>query len=139
MATRKKNDHCKEHVEIIKKSKCYIGTHLEEGTVFQQPGGLEVTYFEDLTDNHNKMMVTLENISDCPMTLTIETRDYNNTIEKVIPPSSSRSVQAEDVKKLSIRCDCPTTPGFCLGVLSWQKTFCICCKGEGQRHNNHCS
>jgi hypothetical protein len=137
MATRKHHKDCNEHVEIINRSKCFIGTHFEEGTVFQQPSGLDVTYFEDLTDNHNKMMVILENASDCPMTLTLETRDYN-TIQKVVPPSEIRSVQAEDVKKLSIRCDCPTTPGFCLGFLSWQKTFCICCKDDGKKHNNHC-
>lgn len=118
------------------KKKCFIAAHDANDVNFkQQCDGRTVTYFEDFTHNHNKILIYFEAVAlsvngggVCadtfssqgpssplpPVTVTviIDTRD-GKTFERTVPfvnflPFLSGGVatfQAEDVCRVSLRCD----------------------------------
>ena len=115
----------------IQRQQCSVATHTVGFNFVQACDGTEVIYFQDITDNHNKVLVQVFSTTtseDCQMELVI-----NGTTSFIIPTavvgnSGYFAVQVEDVKTVGIRCTCITgTCGNCSGFVAIQKTFCICC------------
>ena len=113
-------------------------------------------YFEDTTNNHNKVLVEVlrTDTSFCQLFVIIKTRGKKQPIKREVPLFASPividqyatitgnlSVQAEDVEWVALSCvprqvptpfPGPPSPGFqaCEGRLKITKTFCICCKDK---------
>jgi hypothetical protein len=119
----------------IQKQQCSVATHAASINFEQACDGTEVIYFQDLTDNHNKALIQVQRSGitpeNCQMELVI-----NGTTSFIVPSftggggafAGQVSVQVEDVRTVGIRCTCITgTCAYCAGLISIQKTFCICC------------
>ncbi|MBU8907651.1 hypothetical protein [Desertibacillus haloalkaliphilus] len=115
------------------KKNCSIASHNAIPTVEQPCDGTERTYFEDFTENHNK--VSLHVVSStpppCTMFLFIET-DEDPTPEPIPvlvhePIGFGEiSIVAENVRRIAVRCEGDET-ALCTGFIFFEKTFCICC------------
>ena len=123
----------------VRTNGCSVATHTAEYPINQICSSTDVplTYFEDLTTNHNKMFIKIENTTTdqfCQMFLILN-GDINNPI--FVPNAQDGrflgngqfSIQVEDVRKIEIICHQPVSQpdGACTGILQIQKTFCICC------------
>ncbi|RKD24591.1 hypothetical protein BEP19_09445 [Ammoniphilus oxalaticus] len=99
-------------------------------------------FFEDKTHNHNKALIVVKrtDADPCKLRLFVKTRDRNEPFSQLIPAAvvneydhpGSYAMQVENVEWVSLACE-PTggVPGYCVGKLIIQKTFCICCKNNG--------
>lgn len=109
---------------------------------FVQPcNGTTVTYFEDFTNDDNRVAITASNSSTLPCIATIIFVTRNGeTIERTLPPAfvlpgetfprtTSLSFQFENLVQVFIRCQGDPTD-FCLGSISISKDFCMSCPGK---------
>lgn len=109
---------------------CQVGTHTIGGpetsvdTSFAIFTGLN-TIFEDLTNNHNKTLINIQNNGGTPIVVTIRTRECGGPIVFTLNPSRRRVFQVEDFESLTVT----ATEGGSVSVFV-QKTFCICCEEE---------
>ncbi|PUB18247.1 hypothetical protein C8K15_101452 [Paenisporosarcina sp. OV554] len=131
---RKETCNCKEEQKI--ETTCFIDSHSPLTSFYNLPCGTSIVAFEDLTNNHNKMMIQGFNNDSSPCTtiLIIETRNGCPPIERILPLVPNQfNIEVEDVKKVSIRCQGNST-GTCSVTFNIQKTFCICCPKDPDSH-----
>lgn len=135
----KRDHHFDDHCKMDKgNGQCSISTHAVRLQVDQPCTGGEITYFSDVTKNHNKAQIEVlsETLPPCIMTVIIETRDGLRIVEEIpilVPEATNNAVrffQVENLRRVAVRCSGGI--GNCTGSLMITKTFCICCNKKGQ-------
>ncbi|WP_139378281.1 hypothetical protein [Mesobacillus jeotgali] len=106
-------------------------------SIFQPCNGTTQTYFDDLTSTSGIFQVNINSYTPapCSMTAIIQFRN-GSTIERVIPPGGSTGVIAEDVQRVSIRCQ-GNPEGNCTGYINVNKLFRFCCDTD-QTDDDQC-
>ncbi|KSU82783.1 hypothetical protein GA0061096_3222 [Fictibacillus enclensis] len=110
---------------------CQVGIHTAGNDAgFNIVTGLN-TIFEDLTNNHNKTLIDITNLSPVTLTITIRTRDCHRNITEMLGSGLRRVFQVEDFESLTINSPDESTVNVIV-----QKTFCICCGEEKEESSS---
>jgi hypothetical protein len=132
--------------EDVEKNKpdCFIAENNFSSLTDQPCNGIPVVIFEDLTNNHNKILINAQTVTPAPCraTIIIETRNQiiQRDLDSPIPPNffsvTPLNIQVEDLRRISIVCQ-GNPGGICRVFYSIQKTFSICCT-NGQEEEENC-
>ncbi|MGG1575350.1 hypothetical protein [Fictibacillus sp. NRS-1165] len=115
---------------------CHVETHTIGGpetsvdTSFNIVTGLN-TIFEDLTNNHNKTLINIQNNGGSPIVVNINTRECKGPISFTLNSGRRRAFQVEDFDSLTIN----SVDGGSVSLFV-QKTFCICCEEEKEESSS---
>jgi hypothetical protein len=120
-----------------KETTCFIDQHSFNGITSQPCNGIPRVIFEDVTSNHNKVLIFAQTLTPAPCisTLTIETRD--EIISRVLNPSLPLIIQVEDLKRITLLCQGNPT-GVCEVAINFTKTFFICCPTKTNDQKSCC-
>lgn len=109
---------------------CFLQRREINTGIFQPCDEEERTYFRDLTGNHNKTFVFIENFtgetSDCSLTITFVT-DAGTIPRTLTPEQTEARFLFENLRGISAVCSGDNSEGECNASLNITKFYCICC------------